>query len=492
MIKEIIVQGGYQDGGYNFNVLETPSKQTYQIEQIQRFPIGKDTYWHGYIKGKEIKTKKFPIDANPRKPGPTKVVKLMQATIQKNSVNFHHLNNGITIIASEVKYDEEKQNIEVIFGKLVGNNGDGVCNGGHTYFSIDQFQGDINDDMLVRFEIIVLDPTIPKEEKSERVKKIAEARNAHNELESITTAHYSGYYDKFIAALGNNSVNFKWYEGDPNAVKNAEKVDAFLAKLTAISPHWYSHFENTSGNTGNHMSSARNSGSVHTKWQEYALSDSDDRNLFYLLPLINDILLLKDEISYSLSHDEFPKVKQRWRASRIWQYLNEKPDTTLLYKTIDGKKVEGFALSHTFATLILGAFRENVWFSVNDCGINLVGWLIDPIKLWHSHRQTFMKDLDNIASTINAPSFGNAFLQNSAIYNYQFPRYEFGARLENCISSPEVIYDLSSNLKYIKCNPVNGEKYLETKIISDGMPPIAEFKSSNSATHSNYKQDFNG
>jgi hypothetical protein len=492
MIKEIIVQGGYQEGGYSFNVLETPSKQTYQIEQIQIFRIGKDTYWHGYIQGKEIKIKKFPIDANPRKPGPTKVVKLMQATIQKNSRNFHHLNNGITIIASKVEYDNKKNIIEVTFGKLIGNNGDGVCNGGHTYFSIDQFQGEIKDDMLVRFEIIVLDPTITKEEKSERVKKIAEARNAHNELESITTAHYSGYYDKFISALGMYSVNFKWYEGDPNSIKNAEKVDSFIAKLTAISPHWYSHFENTSGNSGNHMSSARNSGSVHSKWQEFALSSSDDRNLYYLLPLIKDILLLKDEISYSLSHDEFPKVKPRWRSSRIWQYLSEKEDVTLLYKTINNNKVNGFMMSHTFATLILGAFRENVWFSVNDSGINLVGWLVNPIKLWHTHRQRYMKDLDNIASTINAPSFGNAFLQNSAIYNYQFPSYEFGAKLENCIASPEVIYDVSSNTKYIKCVAAEGEKHLEAKLVSDGMPPIAELKYFSSTKHSNYKQDLNG
>ena len=108
--KKIVVQGGNKKGGYEFNVLNTPSNQTYDIENLSKFIIDKDTYWHGYIKGKEIKKKKFPIDANPRKPGPTKIVRLMQATIQKNPTDFHHLNNGITLIAHKVNYDEKKQN----------------------------------------------------------------------------------------------------------------------------------------------------------------------------------------------------------------------------------------------------------------------------------------------------------------------------------------------------------------------------------------------
>lgn len=237
-IKEIVVQGGYQEGGYSFNVLLTPSIQEYNIEELKKFQIYNDTFWHGYIKGKEIKSKKFPLDANPRKPGPTKVVKLMQATIQKNPINFHHLNNGITLIAKKVHNNKDGKKIIIEFGKLIGNNGDGICNGGHTYFSIDQFQGIISEEMLVRFEIIVLDSELTKEARSEKIKKIAEARNSHNELESITTAHYSGYYDKFINALGIKSVNFKWFEGDPNAIKNAEKVDLLIAKLSSMCPHW--------------------------------------------------------------------------------------------------------------------------------------------------------------------------------------------------------------------------------------------------------------
>ena len=56
---KIEVQGGYEKGGYEFNVLETPSTKSYQFESLSKFEIGNDTYWHGYIKGSEIKAQKL-------------------------------------------------------------------------------------------------------------------------------------------------------------------------------------------------------------------------------------------------------------------------------------------------------------------------------------------------------------------------------------------------------------------------------------------------
>jgi hypothetical protein len=472
---KIEVQGGYDKGGYEFNVLETPSVKEYLFDSLSQFVIGNDTYWHGYIKGSEIKLQKFPLDANPRKPGPTKVVKIMQATIQKEPKIFHHLNNGITIIATELSFDEETMKAKIHFGPTNGIHGDGVCNGGHTYFSLDQFKGEIDDELLVKVEILVLDPELDASARFEKIKVIAEARNAHNELESITTAHYSGFYDSLITSLGTNKIFFKWYEGDPEAVKKAEKVDSLIAKITAISPHWYSHYLNVTGNTGNHMPSARNTGSIHKKWETFKVNDNDERNLEYLFPLINDILLLMDEISYSLVIDEFPRVTKRWRNTALWRYLSSGAQVDLNFKTIKGKKVKGYDLSHTFITMVLGAFRENIWFSMSDEGVNLVGWLINPFDLWHTHKQTFMRDLNNIASTINAPSFGNAFLQNPAIYNYQFTTYNFGVDVKKNINKPGVVYDVINCDKYILNEEFEGDFWLNSTIIDEDLPPFAEF-----------------
>lgn len=471
----IEVQGGYDKGGYEFNVLETPSTNEYCFESLSRFQIQNDTYWHGYVKGSELKNKLLPLDANPRKPGPTKVVKIMQATIQKDPKNFHHLNNGITIIASELYFDQSTKIANIKFGPTNGIHGDGVCNGGHTYFSLDQFKGEIEDDLLVKVEILVLDPDMDSTSRFEKIKIIAEARNAHNELESITTAHYSGYYDNLISSLGTNKIYFKWYEGDPEAIKKAQKVDSLIAKITAISPHWYSHYLNIAGNTGSHMPSARNTGSIHKKWEVFKLNENDERNLEYLFPLINDILVLIDEISYSLVVDEFSRVSKRWRNTALWRYLSSGDLVELNFKMINGKKAKGYNLSHTFITMVLGAFRENVWFSMSDEGANLVGWLIDPIELWHKHKEVFMRDLNNIASTINAPSFGNAFLQNAAIYNYQFTLYKFGENIRDNINKPEIIYDVANFDKYIINENLEGDFWLHYTIIDEALPLVAEF-----------------
>jgi hypothetical protein len=487
-MKKIVVQGGYTKGGYEFNVLETPSNQTYKIEQLSKFEIGSDTYWHGYITGKELKSKKLPIDANPRKPGPTKIVHLMQATIQKDPLLFHHLNNGITIVASKIKHDEATATLSIKFGRTIGIHGDGICNGGHSYFAIEQYKGKIADDMLVRVEILVLDEGLTDSQRAEKIKTIAEARNSHNQLENITIAHYSGYYDKFIDTLGNNKIYFKWFEGDPDAVKGAEKIDALIAKLSALSPHWYSHYLVVDGNQGNHMSSARNTGSTHSKWVNFNLNPEDEKTLVNLRPLIDDVLKLRDEVSYSLMHDDFPKVKKVWRKTRLWQYLSDKTPNTLKFKRVNKDEVEGFTLSHTFFTMLLGAFRENVWFSLGDDGVNLIGWLKDPIELWHTHRETYMNDLNSIANTISAPSFGNALLQNAALYTYQFTRYEYGVNLRKYLAEPEIVYDTSTFEKY---EVVRGKKtniQLNCEVYDEELPPFAEMISSNENGNVSYRK----
>jgi hypothetical protein len=487
MIKKIVVQNDYAGGGYSFNILETPCSITYKVDQIESFKLGLDTYWHGYMLASEIKIKKFPVDANPRKPSPTKVVKLMQATLIREPENFHHLNNGITIIAKNLEYNKSKNEITVEYGSIISNNGDGICNGGHTYFSIDQFQGDLNQDAIVRVEFVVLDPNLDQEKRAGKIKTIAEARNAHNELESITSAHYSGYYDKLIKTLDYKSIYFKWFEGDPNCIRNAEKVDSLIARLTAISPFWYSHYLNDEIGNSNHMSSARNQGSIHNRWLQIAINSLDEKNLNNLLPLLNDVLLLQDEISHSLMHDDFPKVSPKWRRKVIWQHLSEKAPINLNFKiSASGNNELGYSLSHAFITMILGAFRENIWYSMNDDGINYIGWLVDPIKLWHNQREEYMKSLDNIASTINAPSFGNAFLQNPAIYNFQLAKFEFGSNLSIQAIKPEVFYDSNNGNKYTQCVIGTGSHNLEIISKPDTTPISAILNSGSSLTNTNY------
>jgi hypothetical protein len=85
-----------------------------------------------------------------------------------------------------------------------------------------------------------------------------------------------------------------------------------------------------------------------------------------------------------------------------------------------------------------------------------------------------MRDLNNIASTINAPSFGNAFLQNPAIYNPQFTSYHFGVNVSENINKPEIIYQVDSNAKYVIDKKNLGPFWLECETLDPDLPPIAE------------------
>ncbi len=120
-IRNVIVNGGNNSGGCEYNVLSTPSKQNYKIQSIKKIEIGNDVYYHGYMKASEIRLIKMPLDANPRKPSPTRVVRIMQKTLQERPQDFHHLNNGITIIASSVEIKSGCDEI-IIECSLIGLN----------------------------------------------------------------------------------------------------------------------------------------------------------------------------------------------------------------------------------------------------------------------------------------------------------------------------------------------------------------------------------
>ena len=114
----------------------------------------------------------------------------------------------------------------------------------------------------------MLDSEVADDIRLEKLKSIASARNAHNELDISTIAHFLDYYKNIIEGLGQNSIYFKWFEGDPNAIANAEKSKNFIAQLAAISPFWYSHYTGAADNNGTHQPASREPGTIH-RWSIY-------------------------------------------------------------------------------------------------------------------------------------------------------------------------------------------------------------------------------
>ena len=89
-----------------------------------------------------------------------------------------------------------------------------------------------------------------------------------------------------------------------------------------------------------------------------------------------------------------------------------------------------------------------------------------------------MTKLDQLAITVNAPSFGNAFLQNSAVYSYQLIQFEFGVNLDTHVCNPEIIYCLETGDKFIRTEDKNLNTYtLSCTALEKGLAPIVEIAS---------------
>ena len=431
----------------------------------------------------------------------------MTATLSDSPEMFSFLNNGVTVIANKVEVleaaasatkeeeeggsqvepitNEEKPEdssseregisgdettIKVTYGASKGQYGDGICNGGHTYYTIEQYQGQLDERATVRVEFIEFTKTDDGEDDRENLDYIiavARARNAHNSLKSSTEVAFSGGYDKIIEALGNYDKYYKWREGDVNAVKGAQKSEVFIACLCACSPFWFEHF--LTGAKGNHMSAARGSSALHNQWiKEWSEGEENryEKGLDHMLPLIQDIFELVELLKGSMLKDRFSNGK-KWRSGRVYQSFKKNCKTTPLKIDLEGYS-EGYELPPTWQAMLLGQFRSNVWIgtSGDSEGAELVGWVKEPKVLWNESKEEFVDQMMGLASMLGSvPSFGNAFIQISGLYalNSQLLQLTCGVKKSVLVEQalkPEIIYDHTNGLKYTlkeTCADADGE-----------------------------------
>jgi hypothetical protein len=121
------------DETIKYDVLQTPDHiNLSNVIKIDEH-VFEDNYKfiHCYVSMSDIKQYGLPIDANPREPSRVSVVNQMINTIRDNPDKFHHWNNGISLVCTKLNYNKDTQVLHVEF-----NEGDGICNGGHTYFAI--------------------------------------------------------------------------------------------------------------------------------------------------------------------------------------------------------------------------------------------------------------------------------------------------------------------------------------------------------------------
>jgi hypothetical protein len=151
----------------------------------------------------------------------------MAKTLSLSPSRFHHWNNGITVVCDEVVHASPAITLRF-------EDGSGICNGGHTYFSIVTFPSAIDTTALVHIEAIELPQDMSPEMRRVAINDIARYRNANRALAPTTQADFLGYYKPFQDALGADATAVKWHEGDSNAVAEALPSETLIRMLAEL------------------------------------------------------------------------------------------------------------------------------------------------------------------------------------------------------------------------------------------------------------------
>ncbi len=443
------------DDEIEYDVLQTPSSITFENIEFEPSYTFEDgfQFYHIYVTAHQLKEICLPTDANPREPTLATVVREMQETIQITPEKFHHLNNGISVICDNVTYEGGDHSLTITFRE-----GDGICNGGHTYFSIVTFPGDIDAKCLVQIELIELPKQLEGTARKEIVNDIASARNKNRALLPTTEADYLGLYNNFKDWLGDNKKFVSWHEGDSEAHSDSIRSDHFIRLLASIDPYWFQHPQITaSDQRSTHKFAATGVAAVHSKW--FGKTADSEGNLYHLAPLANEIFKIRDTMSFSLKYDSFTGAS-RIRGTNFYQWVttNNKSVRKLYFGKNAGK--DGVKFPATFDVLLVGALRHNVWIGLDVTGNpNYIGVLEDPLYLWESAKISLLEKLKSLfASFDNDPA---QFCRKDASYDLQLIDILYGMRPPKV---PRYFYDLTTKERYIK-QETDPSHYLQ---ISDG------------------------
>lgn len=421
------------EDGHEYIVLKTPAIVSISDIQYSNSIENGDGYkfHHFFIKCRVLRELALPLDANPREPTRAKVVNEMASTLRENPDKFHHWNNGITLICDELQYKDSKVSIKF-------DTGSGVCNGGHTYFSIITFPGDIPENAFVHLEVIDLPGDLQGDDRRKVINDIARNRNANRQLAPTTQADYLGFYDCFKKALGNHSSRVIWHEGDSQADQDAIGSELLIRMLASLDPLWFSHPVHSPAGKPTHKNAATGSRGIHNKW--YDGQNDPESNLKHMAPLAIEAFRISEIVSHSLRNDDLKSVGLKWRKTNFYQWLNEKEAKLRYFQP--GKT--GILSPNPARIMFLGFFRSNVWLGLDEDGKpRFVGTLVEPETLWSEGKVELLKKLTTSFDDSGQDPY--QFIKNSAPYENQLLALVYGKRPP---SNPIRFFDVETGVEF--------------------------------------------
>lgn len=453
-LKKVEVAGGVPEGGYEYTQIETPDNVTFPFTSCDEHSAFSDgiVYYTAFIPAESIRVGKLPLDPNPRKPMPNALVTGgIQMTLANQPDRFHHRNNGMTIVANNVLINPSASTVELGF-----IDGDGICNGGHTYLGIENFPATISPDALVRCEIVLIPNSVT--DRHERILEIARYRNMNNKLKAETEANYLGHYEDFKEILGDRSKHFIWFEGDPDADydSGAQGVKHLIRLMGSFDPKWFEH-PLTGGSGGSHRPNSNSTATPHTKWFDSVNTpgggDYDLRHISILMP---EMLQTMDYVRWSLKNDDFSALTTRWKASKLWQYAKEEGDDSELKFIPNGHPLygeKGYRIPDRLEQMIIGGFRKNIWFSVDSSDeTEYLGFIMHPVNLWKRQGLNYMRELYATMKAITNSGHAKpivAFNGTEACFRTQLASLEFGADSNIAAMDPYYVIHESTGDRFI-------------------------------------------
>lgn len=387
-----------------YKYLEAPG--TFDIQVVAGIELAKipdkniEKIHSTWVECEFVRNNFLPLDpndakaANPRAPDcEHSVVAEMKDTLKHKPEKFTTLNGGITIVCDDVIVDV-KTAIHTI--KLL--DGDGIVNGGHTYYSIVS-SGEIATSALVKIEIIQISKKLSGTKRREEIKNIAVSRNKNRAVSDESEANFLGYFEPWKKTLAQYSSHVSWKDGDVcicSVTKN--NIDKPLkAKELVKLMSWFEYKSNNFHMVYNPKVGPKSPSKG--QWDNWSRSVSHSYDpVGWMMPLTLPILELREW--YAESFETIKKTvpmtsltEQRGigggprnilkKAGRPFgtdfgEYLMKGiKDTPSFFN--DGKTTKSLgALSEH----IFGNFRSLLWRKTLKGGNVLTGWQYKPAKIW--------------------------------------------------------------------------------------------------------------
>lgn len=341
-----------------------------------------------------IKAKDLPKDfeewrgINPRDPNKTSgVAKRIAESLQNQPECFLFRNRGLTLLSEKVSFNNESNVLAVEFSNKAMH---GLLDGGHTYAVIRETFDSLAEDekadsnlnnAYVKLEI--LEGVTSKDETTE----IVGARNTSTQVKEQSLANLSQHFDIIKDILKNepyaNRIAYKETEFSEDGSRKDIDIKEILSYLIC--------FDCEGFGDSNHPIIAY---SGKTSVLKYADAEDNRKRLQKYLPLLPQILVLRDEI-----YEQMPAVwNENGGKFGALEGVNRKKEPNYVELPFKNTNTP-YIIPSSFVYPILASFR--VLITVDDEGCS---WKVSPVSFFNKHKKELVGRLIEQALVFRNPN----------------------------------------------------------------------------------------